>query len=127
MKTRLVLGLGLLVLFLALGIGLMVWTDHTTEPVARDLERAALLVAQGTPEQGKVLALEAGRKWDSRWKFMASFFDHSAMDRVDETFARIRWYAETGDYARVGASCAGLSRMVRGASDDHRFTWWDLL
>ena len=127
MKTRIGLGLGLLSLFLALGVWAMVWTDRVTGPVAVDLERAALLVEQGEPEQGKVLALRAGQQWDSRWKGLASLLDHNAIDDVDEGFARIRWYAATGDYGRMGASCAGLSRLVLAAGDDHRFTWWDLL
>ena len=63
MKTRMVLGLSLLALVLAMGAGSAVWMRHATEPVTQDLERAALLVEQGQPEQGKVLALRAKKTW----------------------------------------------------------------
>ena len=127
MKTRIVLGLSLLILLLALGVGSAVWIQHATGPVTEDLERAALLVEQGQPEQGKVLALRAKKTWESHWKAMAALLDHRSMDEVDAQFARVEWYAETGDADQMGAFCRSLSRLVEAAADDHRLTWWDLL
>ena len=127
MKTRMVLGLSLLALVLAMGAGSAVWMRHATEPVTQDLERAALLVEQGQPEQGKVLALRAKKTWESRWKTMAALLDHRSMDEVDDLFARVEWYAGTGNYEQMGAFCRSLSRLVEAAADDHRLTWWDLL
>lgn len=125
--ARVWLGIGLLVLFLVLGL----WTGCTMEDmhtsIAQTLETAVAQTLEGDADNGLALARQAYADWQSRRHSTASMADHASMDDIDGLFAQTFCYAEAGNFTEFAAHCAQLARLVTAMGEAHTLTWWNLL
>ena len=124
---RIWLGLGILVLFLALGI----WSSHGMqslhEPLAHNLEKAAEDALSGDLAAGKAQAREAQAQWDAQWNRSAVLADHAPMDEIDSYFARLEVFAQTDNAEAFAAGCRQLAQLITATAEAHSFTWWNIL
>ena len=120
------LGVGLLVLFLALGVGTMEWMDNAHLPTGDLLEQAAELALQGNMKKGVTLGQEAKNRWENQWQATATVADHSPMDDVDALFAEMEIYAAVGEEPHFAACCKELAKRVQAVAEAHRFRWWNI-
>lgn len=124
---RIWLGIGILVLFLALGI----WGSHSMEklhsPLAHDLEKAAKSALSGDMQLGEKLAKRAKEKWDEQWHRSAILADHAPMDEIDGLFARLEVFTETKNTEAFAAYCQQLAKLITATAEAHGFTWWNIL
>lgn len=127
MGRRFWLGIGILVLFLVMGVVISLGMDAIHEPAEQALEQAAEKALDGQMEEAVVLARQAHARWDANWALTASVADHSPMDAVDELFAEMEVYAQAQEDKHFAACCAQLSRLVESMAAAHRFNWWNLL
>lgn len=121
------LGVGLLALFLALGIVTMGLMDNAHLPTGDLLEQAAELALRGDMEQGVALGQEAKNRWERQWQATAVVADHSPMDDVDALFAEMEIYAKAGEAPHFAACCKELVKRVQAVAEAHRFSWWNIL
>ena len=124
---RLFLGIGLLLLLLALGIWVAVAMNDLHTPVTDMLETAAQQAMAGDLEQGISLARQAKDHWSYHWRRTASVSDHTPMDEIDGLFAQMDVYAQTGMVTEFAAYCTRLAELIDCISDAHSLTWWNLL
>ena len=127
MEKRFYLGLGILLVFLVLGL-VVSWTmRQATQPVLQMLDQATQEVLSGDMEQGILLAQRAQDIWQKGWKTVALAADHSPMDEIDGLFAQIGFFAKAGNRLELGARCARVSELVEAIADAHALTWWNLI
>lgn len=127
MEKRFYLGLGILLVFLVLGLVASWVMRQVTQPVLQMLDQATQEVLAGDMEQGILLAQRAQDIWQKGWEAVALAADHSPMDEIDGLFAQIGFYAEAGDRLALGACCARVSELVEAVADAHALTWWNVI
>lgn len=127
MGRRFWLGVGILVLFLGLGLGVTWGMDAIHAPAEQALTQAAQKALDGQTEEAVLLARQAHSHWDRYRKLTAGVADQSPMDEVDTLFAEMEVYAQTEDREHFAACCAQLAYLVSSMSDAHALTWWNLL
>lgn len=120
------IGAGLLVLFLAMGVGTMEWMDNAHLPTGDLLEQAAESALRGDMEKGVALGMEAKNRWKGQWQATATVADHSPMDDVDALFAEMEIYAKAGEEPHFAACCKELAQRVDAVAEAHRFSWWNI-
>ena len=127
MEKRFYLGVGILVLFLGLGLVTAWGMEKTAEPVAQALEQASRAALAGNADEGIRLAAQAKEIWVKGWKGIVTVADHTPVDEIDGLFAQLQYYADAGNLQALGACCTRLSELVEAVSDAHRLTWWNIL
>ncbi len=121
------LGVGLLLLFLALGIWVTYSMDTLHQPLSDTLQQAAEKSLSGDLEAGIALAQQARKIWEAHWHRSATFADHAPMDEIDGLFAQMEIYARAGKAVDFAAYCARLSNLIAAMGEAHSPNWWNLL
>ncbi len=121
------LGLGILVVFLVLGLVVTETMDGAHVPTEKLLAQAAEKTLQGQFEQAVALGTEAKNRWEKQWNGTATVADHSPMDDVDALFAEMEIYARSEEKPHFAAVCKELSQRIQAVADAHRFSWWNIL
>ena len=121
------LGVGILAVFLALGLAVSALAGNAHQPTGELLEQAAEKTLAGYFEEGVSLAMEARARWQKQWNGTASIADHSPMDEVDALFAELEVYARSGEEPHFAACCKELAQRLEAIADAHRFSWWNVL
>ena len=71
MERRFYLGLGILAVFLILGLAVTWGMERVSTPASQLLEQATEEIVQGNLEEGAALAQKAQRIWEKGWKAVA--------------------------------------------------------
>lgn len=124
---RIWLGLGILTLFLALGIWSSYGMNTLHTPLAHNLESAAKSALSGDFDAGKEKAQKAKEQWEKQWNPSAILADHTPMDEIDGHFARMEVYAQTENTEAFAATCQQLAKLITATAEAHSFTWWNIL
>ena len=121
------IGLGILLIFLALGIYAATAMAEAHLSTGELLEQAAEKAVNGDFNMGVDLGMEAKKLWEKAWNATATLADHSPMDDVDALFAEMEIYAKTEEKPHFAACCKELAQRIRAVADAHRFHWRNLL
>ena len=127
MEKRFYLGLGILVLLLALGISTSAIMQVIHEPVAGALYQAADLALEDNLNGALLLSQKAYDRWQDYHSLTASFADHSPMDDTDTLFQEMLVYGQTGEVPHYAACCRQLAVLAEAMYDAHVFSWKNLL
>ncbi len=120
-------GVGVLVVFLAIGLWVCAATDDMTLPVSDYLQQAAEQALSGDLSGGIASAQRAKSLWQAHWNSTAAVADHAPMDEIDSLFAQLQAYATAGAAEDFAASCARTALLVEAVAEAHRPTWWNFL
>ena len=124
---RFLLGLGLLVLFLALGLVVSMAMDSAHLEIAEDLETASSLVLEESFSQGWALAKKAQLRWKDCWKWTAAVADHAPMDEIDGLFAQLTAFETEEEKVHYAAICSQLAKLVQAMAQAHSFSLENIL
>ena len=127
MEKRFYLGLVILGLLLALGVGASVIMQVIHKPVADKLYTAADLALQDKMDEALALSKKAYDRWQRFHSFTASFADHSPMDDTDTLFQEMLVYGQTEELPHFAACCRELAVMAEAMYDAHVFSLKNLL
>lgn len=127
MEKRFYLGLAILVLLLALGIGTTAIMQTIHEPVADALYQAADLALEDNLNGALLLSQKAYARWQKYHSLTASFADHSPMDDTDTLFQEMLVYGKTGEIPHYVACCRQLAVLAQAMYDAHVFSLKNLL
>lgn len=124
---RMYIGIGMLVVLLAVGIGLTAALMAIHAPLADVLDQAGAAAQEGNwPEAEKQLA-RAQEHWD-RWRHVtAAAADHRPMEEMEALFSRLDVLAKLRQADEFTSDCVQLARMAEAMADAQRLTWWNLL
>lgn len=120
-------GVGLLVLFLALGVWVACTMDDVHQNIAQTLDQASAQTVSGNLDAGQALVRQARSDWEAHWNRTASVADHAPMDEIDALFAQLEVYGQTGQAGNFAAYCAHLAKLVAAVGEAHSLTWWNLM
>ena len=121
------LGVGILAVLLAAGIGLSTQITAVHSKLSRDLSGACQAVQTGDWDTAVTLAESAKARWLRCRRFVASFVDHEPLEQMDSLFSELEIYRPQQlptDYAAV---CTHLSHLSEAIGESHALTWWNLL
>lgn len=124
---RLILGIMILAILLALGIIVSAVFCMIHEPTAQLLEDASKASLTENWKQATALAEQARQRWQDHWHFTATFADHAPMEEIDSLFAQLEVFAVEKNNPQFPALCARLSELTQAIADIHAFRWWTLL
>jgi len=121
------LGLGILAVFLGLGLYVGAAAEGTNQEIAGILKEAAGQALEGDLDGGLALAQQAHHRWQSNWHSTAAVADHAPMDEIDGIFAQALAFGKGGSVQEFAACCARLSGLVAAVGEAHSLSWWNLL
>ena len=121
---RIWLGIGLLLLLMAIGQGVSWKMDHLHETTCLQLRQA---VEATQWEKATALGHAAQTQWEAHRRFTASLADHQEVDQIDALFAQLEVYRTQGDTLSHASTCAHLEEAITALQETHRLTWWNLL
>lgn len=124
---RLWLGIGLLVLFLVLGLWISYAMENVHMGIADSLETAAEQALSGDLPAAMETAKKAKTSWEKHWHGSAAVADHAPMDEIDGLLAQLECYGKAEQPGDFAACCARLSLLIQAMSEAHSLTWWNLL
>lgn len=124
---RLILGILILAILLALGIIVSAVFCMIHEPTAQLLEDASKASLTENWKQATALTDQARQRWQDHWHFTATFADHAPMEEIDSLFAQLEVFAAEKNNQQFPALCARLSELTQAIADIHAFRWWTLL
>jgi len=127
MEKHFYLGLAILILLLALGIGTAAVMQAIHEPVQTQLARAAELALEDKLDAALPLAEKAYDRWQKYHSVTASFADHTPMDDTDILFQEMLVYGQTEEFPHFIACCRELAVMTEAMYDAHAFSLKNLL
>ena len=127
MERRFWYGLGILAVFLALGLWAAWGMEKIHRPVTDLLEQAAQAALSGDLTKGAVLAEQAESIWQQHRGLTAAMADHGPMEDIDSLFSQLRIYAEFGSTVEFSAYCSRIAKLVEAVSEAHGLTWQNLL
>lgn len=125
--NRLWLGVGLLILFLILGITTAFLLQNTQQPIVQALEEAAALSLTGDLAGGASKAQDALTHWQKNWRGIAAVSIHGPMEEIDSLFAQLPALSAAGQAGDFSACCARLACLAEAIGDAQSFSWWNLL
>lgn len=120
------IGLGLLLVLLAISL-LVTWgMDRIHDPIAGALEQAAAETLQGDWENAGRLFDNARGSWEKWAHFRTCFADHSPVEEIDADFASLGVYRTAREDADFAAGCMELSEKVAAVGEAHGLVWWNI-
>lgn len=121
------LGVGILLVFLALGLWIAGSMDGIHQQICATLDQAAQHIVSGDLDTGIALVRQAQECWQHNWHGIAAVADHEPMDEIDSLFAQLELYGTVGQQVEFAAYCTRLSQLISAMGDAHTLTWWNLL
>ena len=110
---RFFLGVGLLGVFLSVGIWINAWIGSICSPLEQTLQTAATQ----EPTEATTLAQQAKAQWEQRRSILSVFFDHAPIEAIDSGFAQLILCREKADFA---AKCVLLQGQLAALNSTHR-------
>lgn len=127
MERRFWYGVGILLLFLVLGLWIAAAMDNTHAEIAEHLTQAAQAMLSGEREKSEQTLRQAQRLWQRSRLLTAAASDHSPMEEIDSIFAQLEGYAAADDRTAFAAWCSRAASLVEAIGEAHRLTWQNLL
>lgn len=125
--NRLWLGIGILLVLLALGLFCLAATEDFHTGVTRDLASAAEAAGAGEWHRAQVLFFQAKDTWERARSRNAAITDHAPMEEIDRFFAQGTVYAQQQARTEFCACCNALSVLVEAVAEAQGLSWWSLL
>ncbi len=119
------IGLGLLLVLLAGGIGSTWGMTQIHNQVEEDLKQAADRTLAGDWDGAGEAFLRAWGSWKEMEHFRACFADHTPVEEIDGKFELIRVYWQYKEDAAFAAECQELARKAAAVGEAHEFVWWN--
>ena len=124
---RLWIGITILSLLLAVGIGTTIFATRTQQEISQTLSQASESALEGKWQEAKNLSQNAKQKWERCRKVTASISDHEPMEEIDDLFSQMEIYLITNQPLPFSVCCASLSVLTEAIGEAHAVNWWSLL
>ena len=124
---RLWIGITILSLLLAVGIGTTVFATRTQQDISQTLKLASEAALEGKWQEATILSQNAKMEWDRCRKATAAIADHEPMEEIDDLFSQMEVYLTTKQPLPFSVCCASLSVLTEAIGEAHAVNWWSLL
>lgn len=125
--NRLWIGIGLLIVLLAMGIGLLWGSTVFFEEFSEEIEQAGELALAGNWADAQKKAAQSRAKWE-RWRFFwSSFTDHEPVEQMQNLFSQLDVYRARQLEVDFATVCRNLSNIAQAIQESHGLKWWSVL
>lgn len=123
---RSILGLGMLLILLAVAIFTTGYMQKCHEEVLLALHDAEARAEKGDWQQARAGVAAAKAGWEAKWGITAALCDHEPMETVNDLLAQLEVYTEVKDPVQFAAVCARLREALEAIGEAHSVAWWNL-
>lgn len=124
---RLWIGVGFLIVMLAVGIVLTLLFDRIHTPLSEDLRQASQLAMAEDWEKATALAQQARADWKQYREFIAAVADHEPLEKMEYLLDKLDVYAQARRTADFSAVCVELAALADAMLESQQLTWWSFL
>lgn len=124
---RLWIGIGILLVMLAMAIGLLWGSRAFFEDFSDNLEQAGASALAGNWEFATQKAEKSRAQWEKYRHFWSAFTDHEPMEQMQELFSRLEIYRQKQLEVDFAAVCGSLVQMAEAIDESHSLKWWSVL
>ena len=123
---KLWIGIGILLVLLALGIASSMVTRHVHGDLADRLEQAASLSPQDW-DSANALADSARASWEQHQHWIAALVDHEPLEEISGLFDQLALSQRSHDPIEFAAVCLQIASICTMLEESHSPYWWNLL
>ena len=124
---RLWIGITILSVLLAIGIGTTIFATRTQSDISKKLNLALEAALEGKWQEARILSMDAKEKWEAYRNATAAIADHEPMEEIDDLFSQMEVYWITRQQVPFSVCCASLSVLTEAIGEAHAINWWSLL
>ena len=124
---RLWIGIGILAVLLAMGIGLLWGSSVFFEELSEDLQQAGDFALAGNWQAAGEKVEKSREKWEAYRPFWASFTDHEPVEQVQNLFSQLEVYRMRRLEVDFATVCRNLSHVAEAIDESHGLRWWSVL
>lgn len=124
---RLWIGVGFLVVILAIGIALTAAFDRIHSPMADSLRQASQSALEQDWEKATALAQSARADWKEYRDLIAATADHEPLEKMEKLMEQLDVYAALRRTADFSAICIELAAMADAMLESQQIAWWSFL
>ena len=124
---RLWIGMTILSVLLAIGIGTTIFATRTQSDISQKLNQASEAALEGKWQEARILSQDAKEKWETYRNATAAIADHEPMEEIDDLFSQMEVYWLTQQQVPFSVCCASLSVLTEAIGEAHAINWWSLL
>ena len=125
--SRIYIGIGILLLLLAVCSIFSLWIPKIHLEISRQLEQAVSFAQQEDWQQAAMVADRAAQAWQDAHGLTTISADHAPTEQIDALFAELQVYAARQDMPDFAATAAHLSRLTAAMGNNHGFSLRNLL
>ena len=125
--NRLWIGIGLLVILLAFGIGLLLGSSVFFQEFSAQLEQAGEMALAGNwPDAEKKVTISR-EQWERWHYFWAAFTDHEPVEQIQNLFSQLEVYRQRRLEVDFATVCGNLAHVAEAIEESHGLKWWSVL
>ena len=125
--NRLWIGVGLLAVLLAMGVGMLLVSLNFNEEFSESLEQAGQFAMSGNWTAAEKQLAVGKEKWQTYRRFWASSTDHEPVEQVQNLFSQLELFQARRLEVEFASACRALVNLAEAIDESHSLRWWSIL
>ena len=125
--NRLWIGIGVLVLLLAMGVSLLAVSLNFHEDFSHDLKSAGHSAMAGNWADAEKQLAQGREKWQAYQQFWAASTDHEPVEQVQQLFSQLELFQNRRMDVEFASACFALVELSEVINEAHSLRWWSIL
>ena len=125
--NRLWIGVGVLVVLLAMGIGLLLVSLNFHEDFSHNLKAAGYAAMAGNWADAEKKLAHSREKWQTYQQFLAASTDHEPVEQVQQLFSQLELFQTRQMDVEFASACFALAELSEVITETHNLRWWSIL
>ena len=125
--NRLWIGVGLLAVLLAMGVGMLLVSLNFNEGFSESLEQAGQFAMSGNWTAAEKQLAVGKEKWQIYRRFWASSTDHEPVEEVQNLFSQLELFQARRLEVEFASACRALVNLAEAIDESHSLRWWSVL
>ena len=124
---RLWIGVGVLVVMLAVAICLTAAFDRIHTPLSEEIKQASQLAMAGEWEKATALTRQARADWKNYRELIAAVADHEPLEKMEYLLDQLLVYGQLHRRADFAAICVEVAALAEAMLESQSLSWWNFL
>lgn len=125
--TRLWIGVGILILLFAMGVGFLWGSQTFFRCFQQNMEEASMLALNNQWSEALEKANQSRTAWNQQRRFWSAFTDHEPIEEVQNLFSQLDVYEKARLEVDFATVCNHLAHLAEAIDEAHNLKWWTLL
>ncbi len=125
--NRLWIGIGLLAVLLAMGVGMLFVSQKFNEEFSESLEQAGQFAMSGNWTAAEKQLAESKEKWQNYQRFWSASTDHAPVEQMQNLFSQLELFQARRLDVEFASACRALVNLAEAIDESHSLRWWSIL